>query len=399
MIGSIVKYLGNFSKLSFNKTGRQLLIHELDKLSNLEDHVKRVDEKTLVKALRELADWFKHNQTQMADDGFGTFYFETGWTSSYPETTGYIVPSLLEFSKFVNNPEFETIAKNALDWLLTIQKSSGGWQSGYVHQNKDEIVFNTGQVLRGLVAGYKHFNEQNYLDSAIKACEWLVAIQNENGSFDKHVYLDRVRVYDSYVVAPMLDVYDLCKIESFKTSAIKNIAWIIREKQTENGWFADCDNTVHKNDKPILHTISYTIDGILDCGIYLENSEFIQAATQPANVLLEQFLKDGKLPGRFDENWNGSEQLITTGCAQISIIWEKLYGLTKDEKYKTGFENMNQLLVAIHQRNVSETKNTKGAIFGSFPLWGRYESFGCPNWASKYLMDSLLFQLKMNDER
>jgi hypothetical protein len=396
MIKSVAKYLGNFRRLSSDKAGRKLLKNEINKVSNLKDHLNKVDEIMLLKALRELASWFKHNQSVMEVKGFGTFYFESGWTSSYPETTGYIVPTLLKYSQFDDKPEFESIAKDALDWLVSIQKPSGGWQSGYVSHNRDEIVFNTGQVLRGLTAGYTHFKEKKYLDSAIKACEWLVSIQNENGSFDKHVYLDRVRVYDSYVVAPMLEVYNLSKIESFKTCAVKNIEWIIREKQLDNGWFQDCDNTIHKNDKPILHTISYAIDGILDCGIYLNNSDFIEAATIPANVLLNKFHKEGGLSGRFDKDWNGSEQLITTGCAQISIIWEKLFTLTGNEKYQQGFQNMNKLLVAIHQRDTPETEDTRGAIFGSFPLWGRYESFGCPNWASKYMMDSLLFQLKQS---
>lgn len=394
MIKNVSKYLGNFKRLSSNSAGRKLLKAELNKVSHLNELQKQVDDKLLTKALNELASWFKYNQSVMQDNGFGTFYFKSGWTSSYPETTGYIVPTLLEYAEFKNQSEFEAIAKKALDWLISIQKASGGWQSGYVHQNRDEIVFNTGQVLRGLVAGYRAFQDQKYLDSAVKACQWLVSIQNDAGYFDKHVYLNTVRVYDSYVVAPMLEVYDLSKITTFKNCAIKNIEWIIREKQLDNGWFQDCDNTIHKNEKPILHTIAYTTDGILDCAIYLQNSEFLQAATKPADILLKKFLKEGKLLGRFDKHWEGSEQLITTGCAQISIIWQKLFVLTGNKKYQQGFQNMNQLLVAIHQRNVPETKDTRGAIFGSFPFWGRYESFGCPNWASKYMMDSLLFQLK-----
>lgn len=394
MIDSVAKYLGNFKKLASTKVGRKLLMSEVNKQTYLNAYQERINDELLLKALRETASWFKYNQSIMEDDGFGTYYLESGWTSSYPETTGYIVPTLLEFAAFDEKPEFGEISKKALDWLVSIQKLSGGWQSGYVHQNSDEIVFNTGQVLRGLAAGYKSFQDQKYLDSAIKACHWLVSIQNEEGYFDKHVYLDRIRVYDSYVVAPMLEIYELSKEESFKEAAIKNIQWIINSKQHENGWFEDCDNTVHKNDRPILHTISYTVDGILDCGLYLKNETFIAAAKKTADVLLDRFLRDGTLPGRFDKNWKGSEQLITTGCAQIAIVWEKLFTHTGDDKYKNGFTRMNALLVAIHQRSVFETEDTRGAIFGSFPFWGRYESFGCPNWASKYLMDSLLFQLK-----
>ena len=112
MIKSVAKYLGNFRRLSSDKAGRKLLKNEINKVSNLKDHLNKVDEIMLLKALRELASWFKHNQSVMEDKGFGTFYFESGWTSSYPETTGYIVPTLLEYSQFDNKDEFESIVKD-----------------------------------------------------------------------------------------------------------------------------------------------------------------------------------------------------------------------------------------------------------------------------------------------
>jgi hypothetical protein len=119
---------------------------------------------------------------------------------------------------------------------------------------------------------------------------------------------------------------------------------------------------------------------LLDCGILLKNDKYIQAATIPADVLLRKFEENNFLHGRFDKNWNGSEYLITTGCAQIAIIWMKL------------FKKMNDLLVCIQNRNIKESNNTLGAISGSFPLWGKYEPFAFPNWATKYFIDSLMME-------
>jgi hypothetical protein len=191
----------------------------------------------------------------------------------------------------------------------------------------------------------------------------------------------------------MLEVYTHCGVDRIKDAAVKNIEWIISKKQNSNGWFTDCDNTIKRNHKPILHTIAYTVDGILDCALILENQKFLEAASQPADVLLDQFLSKGELAGRFDKNWKGTEKTITTGCAQISIIWEKLYQKTGEEKYKTGYERMNKNLTLYATREIEESQNTKGALFGSFPFWGRYESFACPNWATKYMMDSLMFEV------
>ena len=166
-------------------------------------------------------------------------------------------------------------------------------------------------------------------------------------------------------------------------------------KQKENGWFLDCDNTIHKNDRPILHTIAYTIDGLLDSAQHLSEKKFFDAAKIPAEKLLDIFLQYGTLAGRFNYDWSGSESTILTGCAQISICWLKIFRETNENKFFIGAEKMNSFLVAKQNRTMSGTINTKGAITGSYPVWGRYENFSCPNWATKYFVDALLLELSI----
>ena len=68
--------------------------------------------------------------------------------------------------------------------------------------------------------------------------------------------MDVARVYESYVMAPVLDLNVFINDERYVEMARRNMAWIINEKQTENGWFRDCDNTIQHNDRPIIHTIA-----------------------------------------------------------------------------------------------------------------------------------------------
>ena len=107
---------------------------------------------------------------------------------------------------------------------------------------------------------------------------------------------------------------------------------------------------------------------------------------------LEKFQKDGILNGRFNSNWEGSEYMLLTGCAQISIIWMKLYKIGKGKEYLEAAKKMNTILVAIQKRGKKESLDTKGALSGSFPIWGRYEPFAFPNWATKYFVDSLMME-------
>ena len=49
-------------------------------------------------ALRAAITWLMHAQDQGRDDGVGSYHLVDGWSASYPETTGYIIPTLLAAS-------------------------------------------------------------------------------------------------------------------------------------------------------------------------------------------------------------------------------------------------------------------------------------------------------------
>ena len=157
-------------------------------------------------ALERALNWLKRSQDATPDGGCGTLYPATGWLSSYPETTGYIVETWIQSTARRPDPDLDQRIHRALHWLADIQRPSGGWQSGYIHQERPEIVFNTGQIIRGMWAGWLHYGEERWRDAALKACDWLVSIQHAEGYWDRHVYMNAVRVYDTYVAAPLMRV-------------------------------------------------------------------------------------------------------------------------------------------------------------------------------------------------
>jgi len=351
------------------------------------------DEKQKKLAIGRSVKWLLQAQKATPDEGMGSFHLVNQWSSSYPETTGYIIPTLLQYASANNDNNIQEAAIRATDWLIEIQRPPGGWQGGRVNENKPPIVFNTAQIIRGLVAVYKLTNNQKYLDSAIKAGDWLCSIQDKDGTWTRHALMNKARVYDSYVDLPLLMLYKETRLEKYKKHAMLNLDWIVAQKQHENGWFEDCDNTIKRNHKPILHTIAYTIDGLLDAGIYLDERKYVVAAKKAADVLKEKFDRDGFLHGRYDSKWNGSEHMILTGCAQMSIVWQKIAHYSGNSNYADTAGRMNSLLVNLQNRRIKkESENTLGAINGSFPLWGRYEPFAYPNWATKYLADALMLE-------
>src|ERR1043166_7027136 len=78
------------------------------------------------------------------------------WASSYPETTGYITPTMLEAAHRRNEPALAERARRMLDWLVSIQFPEGGFQGGKIDAvPRVPVTFNTGQILLGLAAGGK----------------------------------------------------------------------------------------------------------------------------------------------------------------------------------------------------------------------------------------------------
>lgn len=326
------------------------------------------------------------------DGGFRTWYYRGGWTSSYPETSGYIIPTLLEYAEKYDRKYLIQVCRSTANWLIEIQKPSGGWQSGYVHENKKEVVFNTGQVIRGLYAFYKKTGEIKYLNACVRACEWLCSIQEEDGSWEKHAFMNKKRVYESYVDHPLLLIALETGKKEFEQAARKNLNWVLTQQLT-NGWFENCDNTIKHNDRPILHTIAYTLDGLIHCGILLNEPTYIQSAQKTADKLLEIFNRKGWLNGRWNNQWDGFQAMICTGGAQMALVWNSLHHYTGEEKYLIGMRHMNNQLCYIQKHHTNTVHPAHGAMPGSFPMWGRYEPFGFPNWATKYFADSLMQEL------
>jgi len=356
-------------------------------------HGQEPDEKQRKLATARAVNWLLRAQESTPDEGMGSFHMVNGWSSSYPETTGYIIPTLLQYAAERNDDNIRDAAIRAADWLISIQRPTGGWQGGRVNENKPPIVFNTAQIIRGIMGVYKLTGDQKYLQSAQKAGDWLCSIQDEDGSWTRFALMGKSRVYDSYVAYPLLMLHKETRLEKYRKHAVKNLDWIVNSKQHVNGWFQDCDNTIKKNSKPILHTIAYTIDGLLDSGIYLDERKYTDAARKTADVLKEKFDSDGYLHGRYNKNWNGSEHMILTGCAQMSIVWQKMAHFSGNREYAETARKMNNLLIMLQMRRIrSESPDTLGAISGSFPLWGRYEPFAYPNWATKYFADALMIQ-------
>jgi hypothetical protein len=398
MLKSLLLYTSTIARAAFLPE-RKIILNDLKRFSLKHKpfhEIPHCPEECRENALHSAINWLRQANRVMHDDGFGSYHLAGTWSPTYPETTGYIITTLLNYAVIYKEEEIARMALKAAEFLCSIQKTSGGWQGGRIGEGKPEIVFNTGQIIRGLVAAWGHSGDTKFRDTFIKGCDWLCTIQHENGFWKDHALMNEARVYDTFVDAPLLDASISTGNEKYRIHALRNLEWVTGNKIRDNGWFEDCDNTVRGNDRPILHTIAYTIDGLIDCGLKLGEGKYINAARNAADTLRDKFLRHGYLNGRYESNWNGSEHMICTGAAQMAIIWMKLYKVFKEDDYLEAAERMIDLLVYIQDRKIAESPDSHGAIPGSFPVWGRYEPFAFPNWAAKFFSDALMLRKEIN---
>ena len=381
MIRSTFNYIRCFSRCLADPERRRLLaVHRSRPVAHPADRNE---------ALRAAISYLMRAQKHGADDGMGSYHLVYGWSASYPETTGYIIPTLFAAAEHLQWDEPRERALRAADWLLSIQHDDGGWQGGRLGEDRESVVFNTAQVIRGLLAAHDHTERPEYVQASMRAGEWILSSQSRDGAWRQKNFMQAARVYDAYVSAPLLRLHRISGDERYRKAAMANLEWVLAQ-QWANGWFSNADNTEKHNERPITHTIAYTIDGLIECAAHVRHDVLMDRATRAASMLLAKFLDDGWLHGRYDGQWRGSESLITTGCAQLSICWAWLHRITGEERYKEGLERMTDLLVAMQQVNLAGPAAAHGALSGSYPLWGRYENFAFPNWSTKYFADALL---------
>lgn len=377
----------------FKPTNAFVLLRNLWSLNigpKWEDYIYK-NNLTYSSLIKEGLKWIKTSQDKVKSGGVGCYEFYR-WTTGYPEVTGYIIPTTLKASIFFSDIDLKKRTIKMADWELRIQHDDGGWEGFYEKDGKPSVVFNTGQVIRGMISIYNETKNEKYLSAAIKAADWIVSTQDNDGSWTSTNFKNMKRVYDTYVTAPLSELYLITGKTIYKDACIKNCEFVLNN-QHKNGWFELADNTLLNNDAPVLHTISYTIDGLIETGLNLQENKYIEAGKLAADHLLHKVEILNIVPGRFDNKWKKSaDYSCLTGNAQLGIIFIRLFEITKDKRYLNSALKLADFLAYTQKLN-SIGKYRKGGIVGSYPIWGMYCPLKYPSWATKYYID-LLFLIK-----
>jgi hypothetical protein len=316
--------------------------------------------------------------------------FEDGWLPGYPETTGYIIETFLAASEILQQPELVRRAERMIDWELSIQQTDGAFPGHFGEAGSRPVIFNTGQIMHGMIAGYRHLGREECLEAATRAGKWLVSQQDDDGCWRKFEHNDVPHVYNTRATWALLATGLLAGDGGLVMSARKNLDWALG-MQTSSGWYET--NAFIPGRSPFTHTIAYAIRGFLESGYLLGEERYLQSAQKAGRALAKVQRKDGWLAGTYRDGWLADAgYCCLTGLAQMSLNWIRLSQISGDDSFR-GHARAGLGYMKATQRLGDDDDAVRGGIAGSFPIWGDYSRFEYPNWAAKFFSDALMMDM------
>jgi malonyl-CoA O-methyltransferase len=264
---------------------------------------------------------------------------------SYPEVTGYLIPSLLNWGEIVTATSYSK-------WLQSSQLENGAWCAP---NSTNQHMFDTGQILKGLISIYH--KDPSLEDNIIKGCNWISEQISESGEFiapDIKYWNRQVpTAVLLYSLEPLLKASKIFNRNDYMTKVHKALDFYLRES-----------NLIDFN--CLSHFHAYILEGLFDLGRPDKAREGMKK--------LEKFQKkDGSVPAYNDVNW-----VCSTGLFQYAVIW---YKLGEKQRANSAFNYACKL------------QNRSGGWYGSYGWFKKYFPRSEISWSVKYFLDA--FHLKL----
>jgi hypothetical protein len=328
------------------------------------------------------SDWLLAAQRAGGGGYAHSFHLLYGWQPAYPETTGYILPTLRVLHCRTGNGAYHRSIAAAAQWLIAIQNPDGSFPDLAGRPQ----VFDTGQILIGLNDLAEHAPELADVDALRRAARWLCSVQERDGSFVRYAYNGIPHSYYARVGAALAVAGRILNDAAIRDAGIANLRWTVAQ-QSDNDFFR---HLAFENEPPYLHTMAYVIEGLLDGAKETGDEAFRAAAVRFAERLRTiAETRDDVLRSQYRDDYTvANRERCLTGVAQWTGIAFRLFAATGDEGWaRQGHES----LAFLKARQIfSRDPRLHGGVPGSAPISGRYMRAAIPNWGVKFFMDALM---------
>ena len=348
--------------------------------------------------LRGAIDWLVRAQDATPDGGIARGFSLTrhpnfgarGWQPSYPETTGYIIPTLYAAARRLARPDLAARAERAARWEIEVQLASGAARSGVIGAPECPAAFNTGQVILGWLSAWEETGRNDFAEAACRAARYLTATLGADGCWrdglPSHARTDST-LYHARAAWALAEAGDRLGDATFSAAGTRALRAAAR-LQTANGWLPQC--CLSDPAQPLLHTLAYAVRGLLEGGRVLGEWSLIYVAERTAARLADSVRSDGWMPGRYRADWSPAVGWsCLTGQAQMANNWMRLAEVTGETRWLDPVPAVLGFLKRTQNRE-SQVSGVRGGIAGSWPVGGAYAAYELLNWATKFFADALM---------
>jgi len=351
--------------------------------------------------VREGANWLVRAHERSPDKGLSRgYYFSLGWEYSHVGCAGDAAETMFNASIYLNDVSYRSVAETICDWLVQIQLPCGGFHRSYVFE-KEPRVLNTALAIFGLIRAFEVTNESIYLDTAVRAGDWVRSVQEDDGTWRKHNFIDKTNIFTYHTKT----AYALCRLYSvtgnstYLESCTRNLDWALTQ-QLPNGYFRYA--SMNGDRDPQTHLIAYVLRGLVETGIFINESRYISAVERSMQGIMESHRRYNFIPATYNSNWENYNafynEKVTTSClcgnAEISIVSQRLFEYSGGEEYLNFSTILNNELKTM-QDTRCHAENVRGGLKGSSKIYGiYYERFAFPNWSVKFFIDAILLEEK-----
>ncbi|MEE9391293.1 MAG: GNAT family N-acetyltransferase [Planctomycetota bacterium] len=267
---------------------------------------------------------------------------------SYPEVSGYFVPTLLKAGE-------ERLAQSLLTWLVSIQNKDGSFNDP---ADVESYSFDTGQILRGLVAGLER--DPGLEIPARAAADWLIDNAGSDGRLRCPTSRDAWDLGDRGSISEAVHLYCLPPLVALGEQ-LGERRYLEFAQKSRDAYLALCELARFESRNQLTHLYCYVQDALFDLGAH-------EAAQAGMAALARYQRNDGSIPAYFDVNW-----VCSPGQIQSAIIWKKL---GDGARATAAFEFAQDLM------------QTSGAWLGSYGEGADYFANDEPSWAVKFYLDA-----------
>ena len=321
--------------------------------------------------------------------GSSAFYarwrnWRRGWAAPYPETTGYLIPTLFAYQSRFPSLESAETARSCYQWLLRLAQPSGAFSSLYASSGQPSL-FNTGQIFLGLIAGYQDQPSAEAEAAIHRSIDWcLKAVVDPRKDIQGLYNQGFLAAYYIRAIWPLAFAMQVMGRRN-EWNQLNDICEVLAERIGPTGALTEAG--FKPGSAAFLHTIAYTIRGWWELGCLWEDEKTQDLALQ----ILAHYWERREIAGRWAGAYlaPGEDQLQFTclpGQAQIAILLQKIGDAKGIEKYQTEARRLLEELCQYQKKG--RNPNTDGAFAGSSPFWGPYMPLRYPNWGAKCFLDA-----------